>query len=70
MKKIDKRRKVIDECQISLWKTKKELESFSVLLGGFHSGNEDNGVFYGSGLTIKRLSNRLNKVSEKLSEIY
>jgi len=66
----EKRRKTIDRCQVDLWKVRKELESFSVLFGQYKNNGNEDGKFYGSGLAIKRLSKKLDKVCEKLSKVY
>jgi len=66
----EKRRKTIDRCQVVLWKVHKELESFSILLGEYQSNGSEGGTFYGLSLTLKRLSKKLDKICEELSEVY
>jgi len=67
--KADKKTAIVDKCQVSLWETLKELESYSVLFSNLHGNEIDGESLYGIGIHLKSMSQRLDGVNELLSKL-
>lgn len=77
VKKINKiklieehRRKVLDECQVELCRSQKELKSYALLFKGLEGAQVSGKSLYGTGRALKRMRQKLDEINQMLSDIY
>lgn len=67
--KTDRKEVALDRCQLRIWETQKELESYSVLFSALSRGEFSGESLYGVGIHLKRMSRRLDKVNNTLRKL-
>lgn len=67
--KTDRKAAILDKCQLSLWETLKELESYSVLFSNVSGSDFEGESLHGVGIHLKHMSQRLDNVNDMLSKL-
>lgn len=70
MESSSSKRETIDKCQTQIWKIRRELESYAVLFKGFNLAEVEGEALYGTALALERMSKKLDKVNDRLSQIF
>lgn len=64
------KKQAVDNCQMQIWKIRRELESYSVLFKSLDLTDAESESFYGVGLAFERMSKKLDKINDRLNKIY
>lgn len=66
----NQKHQILDECQIELCRSQEELKSYVLLFSGLKGSSIPGEALYGVGRALRRMKNKLDKINEKLSNIY